>query len=687
MEKLMRTFGVVSALVLAAGVGALGQSSSGPNGNAYGYVVHGNTPGFVQRAVDNGATDPATVITVTAWLKLHNENQLDQLAQQQYSRKSANFHKWINQDQFNASFSPTLQEANAVQNFLTAHGFSILAVAENNFYVKAQGTVAQVEQAFHVQIHNYTFNGAAYRSNTSDPGGNDSGFGLIAAITGMDDLGFEPAFVMPMAPDGTPAAMIPLGSNPAGVFFESQCFTGVQTLTFPTNATASTVPQATYTGSVYGAPITNTQLGHLPSCGYQPSDVQTAYNLKPLYAQGLDGTGETIVIVDAYGSDTIEQDAALFSLVYHLPAIGPGNFQVVKAPGLVNNPHGVARNWGIETTLDVEWAHALAPNANIALVVATDRSSLDEAINYAVVHHLGNAISNSWSSIEILGNPAGHIRVNRILEMAAAQGIDVNFATGDFGDETVRVGIAAVDFPASSPFATGIGGTSLALNADHTMAFQTGWGTNLTRLASFVSTHSAPVIPPINFGFQFGAGGGTSAEFAKPAFQASLPGNARLVPDISMLADPETGAEIILTFNGMPSVGVIGGTSLATPLFSAVMAIASQKAGHGLGQAAALVYSLPAGAITDVVPVSAPTNANGTITTASGTTTETADQLAAPLGNTTVFYGALFNSPSSTRWDVLTFGTDTSLTTAVGWDNVTGVGTPNGLAFVTAIAP
>src|SRR3989442_13533884 len=89
-------------------------------------------------------------------------------------------------------------------------------------------------------------------------------------VCSSDLLGFEPAFVTPVNPDGTPTAMIPLGSNPDGRFFESQCFTGVQTLTFPTNATASTVPQATYTGSVYGAPIRNTQLGHLPSCGNQP---------------------------------------------------------------------------------------------------------------------------------------------------------------------------------------------------------------------------------------------------------------------------------------------------------------------------------------------------------------------------------------------------------------------------------
>ena len=117
------------------------------------------------------------------------------------------------------------------------------------------------------------------------------------------------------------------------------------------------------------------------------------------------------------------------------------------------------------------------------------------------------------------------------------------------------------------------------------------------------------------------------------------------------------------------------------------MAIAAQKAGHGLGQAAALVYDLPAGAIMDVTPVSAPTNAHGIITTASGTIIETAEQLAGPLGNTTIFYGALFQSSVSTRWDVLTFGTDTSLITAPGWDNTTGVGTPNGKPFVDAIAP
>jgi subtilase family serine protease len=228
------------------------------------------------------------------------------------------------------------------------------------------------------------------------------------------------------------------------------------------------------------------------------------------------------------------------------------------------------------------------------------------------------------------------------------------------------------------------------------MAFQTGWGTNLTEIADTVSLGSPPVVPPLkvlgtgfnpNFflGFQFGAGGGASGVFPRPSFQSSLsaPGNTRLLPDISWLADPQTGVEIIITdpASGQLSVTVVGGTSLACPMFSALMAIASEKAGHGLGQAAQLVYSLPAGAVTDVTAVSSPNDVTGVI----DSSRITADALASPLGNPTSYFSALYNSPHSTRWFVITFGTDTSLTTGPGWDNVTGVGTPNGLSFINGI--
>ena len=655
-------------------------------------AISGNTPGFVAKATDLGSVDPNTVISVTVWLKLHNENQLDNLVAQQHQRGSKQYHKWISQDQFNTSFGPTSQELKSVQNYLNAKGLSTVFVAENNMFVKVQGTVANIQNAFHVQIHKYNFSGQTYRSNKADPSVNDASGAHIAAITGMDDYGFQPHVAQPTEGDGSPFPSRPRNTVlPSGLFFEAHPFRPPETDTFTGGGHT-----AIYTGNRYGADITDTRMGHLPPQGYQPSEVQTAYGLNAVYAAGLNGAGQTIVIVDAYGSSTITQDANKFSEIYGLPALTPANFQIVKAPGISHNPHGVQRTWDLETTLDVEWSHAIAPGANIALVLATDHTSLEEAINYAVIHHLGNVISNSWGNPEPLYHLGRFIVDNRILEMAAAQGIDVNFSSGDFGDNSPTLGFATVSFPASSPFATGIGGTSLALNPDNTMAFQTGWGTNLTRIADTVSLGSPPVVPPVkvlgdpsfnpNFflGFQFGSGGGASGVFARPAFQSSLkaPGNTRLVPDISWLADPFTGVEIIITD---PTLGqvvkTIGGTSLACPMFSALMAIASEKAGHGLGQAAQLVYSLPAGAITDVTAVSSPNNVTGAI----DGNPVSADALASPLGNTTSYFSALYNSPFSTRWFVLTFGTDTSLTTGPGWDNVTGLGTPNGLSFINDI--
>jgi subtilase family serine protease len=167
------------------------------------YLISGNTPSFTKQAIDNGPANQTDQITATAWLKLHNENQLSQLLTQQTTKGSGQFHKWLTQDQFNASFSPTAQEVNAVQNFLSAHNLTVLFVAENNFYVKVQGSIADIQKTFHVQIHNYNFSGAVHRSNSADPSVNDTSGGNIAAITGMDDYGFEPAIVFPSKADGS----------------------------------------------------------------------------------------------------------------------------------------------------------------------------------------------------------------------------------------------------------------------------------------------------------------------------------------------------------------------------------------------------------------------------------------------------------------------------------------------------
>jgi subtilase family serine protease len=284
---------------------------------------------------------------------------------------------------------------------------------------------------------------------------------------------------------------------------------------------------------------------------------------------------------------------------------------------------------------------------------------------------------------------------NQISRLGAARGISVNFSSGDGGDSnpsgfTAGLVLPGVSTPASSPWATAVGGTSLALDTSNNIAFQTGWGTNLTRVANTIALGSPPAVPPLELGFQFGSGGGSSGIYAKPSFQQGLPGTQRLVPDIAFLADPYTGAEFICDGNSCggpagPLVGVVGGTSLACPMFSGLWAIANQSTDEGLGQAARLLYGLPAGAITDVVAVNSEHNVRGRIETATGTTRESSNDLAQPLDNTRRYYSALYNSPFSTRWFVLTFGTDSSLMTGPGWDNVTGLGTPNGKAFVDAV--
>jgi subtilase family serine protease len=329
-------------------------------------------------------------------------------------------------------------------------------------------------------------------------------------------------------------------------------------------------------------------------------------------------------------------------------------------------------------------------------VLAADASStnLDLALLFAVETGLGPVVSNSWGGEEFLlieEDPGELIVENNINKTAAALGVSVNFATGDSGDDLAADKVITVNMPASSPYATAVGGTSLFLNPDFTMKLQTGWGTNITRIASYSSgcgqSTCDPVLTvPVPLGYIYGAGGGASAYWPKPSFQASLSGSNRLLPDIGFLADPYTGVEVVLTENGKQGIGVIGGTSLATPMFSGVWAVATQAAGKWLGQASARVYKLPASAITDVTDVVGPEDVSGLTDQPPATPVNySAQQLMAPLENTVNFVSSMYQGATS-RWYSISFGTDSSLTTGPGWDNVTGLGTPNGLSFITAAA-
>lgn len=361
-----------------------------------------------------------------------------------------------------------------------------------------------------------------------------------------------------------------------------------------------------------------------------------------------------------------------------LPAPTSSNFQALYPDGKPTPLSIAVDNWQNEASLDVEWAHGIAPKAKIVILVTPtqDWTEFEIAIQYAMDHKLGHVISNSYGLPELLWGKGTAEGFNQVLKTAAAAGLTVNFSSGDGGDYGTGAPNAGGDScPACSPYATSIGGTSLGIpTGTGNATTQVGWGNNITYMAFSGIIND----PPYFNGFIGGSGGGESTFFAKPSWQKAIPGIGRQQPDISGPADSFTGA--ILVLNGQ--VGTIGGTSWASPVFSAIWSLALQKAGHALGQAAPLIASLPSGAVTDIVPVGSVTNPAGIIFDSNGATYYSADALAAPLYSTTQFYGAIpLINP-----DDLTFGTDSSLTVTKGWDNVTGWGVPAGVSFIDAVA-
>ena len=659
---------------------------------AAGAVASGR-PSLLSRATDLGPVDAASPIELTVWMKLHDQAGLDALVAAQQAGKGA----YLSMEQVRAQHAPTAAEVAKVAAFLKAEGFAV-RVGQDDLYVKASATVARVQSAFRVELHQYDLYGRTFRASARSATLPPELVPLVAAVGGLSSLGAEPqiarvgrkaAVNVHSAADaeGIRAQPVPFNARSNGLFFSAQCFYPPTTESFSVSGVS-----ATYSGNRYGAAITDGPPNAAP-CGYQPSDLQTAYNLTPLYNHGLDGTGTTVAIVDAYGSTTIANDVQAFSAYMGLP---PANLTVIGTPTESNFSTDANAGWASETTLDVEWVHAIAPGAKIILVVAPTNSFSDLFTGIITAASTAGvvAISNSWSGfdINVAGDSEFYHSADVLLQAIGAAGISVDFSTGDYGDNASQLGgiYTSTGWPGSSPFATAVGGVSVALDSHKHVAWQTSWGTVLTEVADTIALGSPPLDVPNNEGFIFGGTGGLSDTYPKPFWQKGVPGDRRGTPDISWVADPYTGVEVIYSVDSSNDLGisVVGGTSVSCPMFTALWGIATQRAHHQLGQAAPYLYRLSSssGAITDVVGAHSQNNVTGTIQDAGGTNPIRASELAAPLENQLSFFSALYNSPYSTRWFVLTFGVDSTLRAGPGWDQATGLGTPNGWEFVQAVA-
>jgi subtilase family serine protease len=342
-----------------------------------------------------------------------------------------------------------------------------------------------------------------------------------------------------------------------------------------------------------------------------PGQVETAYDLGPLYARGVTGKGETIVIVDSFGSPTISHDLAVFDQQFKLPA--PPSFRIITPDGKIpswNRNDSDMTGWGGETTLDVEYAHTIAPGANILLVETpvsetegvTGFPQIVEAENYVLKNHLGDVISQSFSATEqtfagLKQIDKDNLRSAYIKAAGEKDGPTVLAASGDSGVADVELNGSTyythrvTSWPDSDPLVTGVGGTELVA-AKHGTFTSVAWNDTYNE-------HLGDGTVP------YATGGGLSVLFDRPSYQngvANVVGGARGVPDVSMSGSCSAP---VFTYQSFPQAGTPAGwypscgTSEATPEFAGIVALADQ------------VYKLSAAKAPGIVPV---TSGNNTVT-------------------------------------------------------------------------
>ena len=672
---------LLTASTLALTASTLASAQAIPSRDAR---AHTKVSPALQTADDLGPLDPKQKVNLIVHLTSGDSRGLEAAVAELYNPESPNFHRWMTDAELKR-YAPNDQQVETVKKTLERAGLTVSGVDATNLLLHASGTIVDAESAFHTRVHQFQFKGKTFRANTTAAHLDGEAEQYVSSVAGLESHNVHPMFTRALnLKTNKPHAPIHLDAKAAfpalNTLITDKALSPPTTYTFTTPGAA--LPVGVYFGNQYN------QDPNLV-VDFTASQLQAVYDLPAAYKQGLDGKGETIVLLEAYGDETIEADANVFSHLNGLPALNKSNFSIVYPEG--KSPYAdkdaALLGWNVEIALDVEWAHSIAPAAKILVVAAGGQSGEDfqYCMSYIIAHKLGYAVSDSWEEdLDLLAGPAEQQSYENILEIAAAKGISFQFSSGDSGDNGVGDPLGAPGLPSNAPHATGVGGTAI-LNKLTGGGFEpVGWGDTLALLDA-----GGVFDPPAPIGLVGGAGGGESIYFPKPSWQKSLPGKGRQVPDVSALADPYTGVPVVVTSNGAQELLLgVGGTSLASPIFTAFWTLAQQKAGGPLGQAAPLIAGLKEDGIQDVVPISSPTNVAGTIFDANGPTFYSPSAIfGGPQRNG--FISAVWNLSALAGEDLyydFAFGLDGSLTVAKGWDNVTGYGTPSGLAFIDAVA-
>ncbi len=531
--------------------------------------LSGNVHGFAQARYDIGHADSGKVLYgVTLAFKPTPAQQadLDELLKQQQDRSSPNYHHWLTPSQFADRFGMSRNDIATVTTWLESRGFAVTSVANARNQISFQGTVAQVELAFGVEMHAYLVDGEIHFANANNPS--------VPAALGSSVLGIGHLHDFSLKPRVRIQA-VPSQADPH--------FTSV------------------VSGNHFVA----------------PGDFTTIYDVAPLYNGGIDGTGVKIALT---GQSTIAlSDVANFRSAAGLSANVP---TLVLEPGTGNSTR-CAGDEG-ESDLDVEWSGAVAKNASITLVYAgvqsggtcvTRQFGAFDALQYAIDQNLANVISNSYGNCEsAIGSAQANVMEGWI-KQANSQGQTVMSASGDDGaaDCDYHVSSAthglAVDIPAAIPEVTAMGGTEFNGDAEGVITNgnvgSTQYWTGTTGGVDTISS-ALSYIPEMGWNDTNNSqnstreitstGGGVSTIFSKPSWQTGtgVPNDGkRDVPDLALNASPFHDPYLFCSEDGANNTTVstctdgfrtgaggnltaVGGTSAAAPTFAGIVALLNQ---------------------------------------------------------------------------------------------------------------
>jgi len=643
---------IIAGCVVALGL--FGTTGAGVGASAAGVpqAAVAGVPSWATPANRVGAADPNQVIELRLWLGWRDEAAAAALAREVSTPGSPLYRQFLSTSSFIQRFAPDAAQVQAVQQWAAANGFGQAEVPASRLYVGVTAPVARVEQVFQAPLAEYTYEGVTMRAPASAPVVPSALDGRVRDVQGLDEHEklYRPDHI---GPDDQPAG--PQAPPPTGF--------------------ANAPPCSQYWGQLQDTtdPAPYGTAPNIVGCGQTPQSLRQAYGVSDAIGRGVDGRGYTVVVVDAWSSPTIVSDVNQWSQNHGVPQLASGQYTDATPPGLDQAPEGPSpanglvdpQGWSTEETLDVEAIHGIAPGANIVYdgAVTPENLALEVAELNAIERHLGDEVSNSWGAAGN-GTTEDQDIWDQMLAMSTSTGIGVYFSSGDSG---------AVEFPSALPAVTAVGGTSMELDSTGSVGLETGWETAKTILNGGVWSPTPPGA------YQYGGGGGATT-FAQPAYQQGVVPSPlaahRVVPDVAAVGDPTTGLVIGQTqaFSDGTRYGEFreGGTSLSCPLFAGLMTLVSQSQQTSTATHTPVGFPNPAlyklygtQAFRDVQP------------------------LAGPYGE--VRHDYLSGTAGATNTTLRTFDVGeehlSHLLTTAGYDDVTGIGTPNGELFLSLGAP